>query len=189
MALFWFHARRQDAVADITTALRSGVVVMPRTDGNTNQLELDLKIFPERLYCCLGRTIERFGSFAFAVVTIPSQGEMSPFDTGGLVHKMPPVSTWASAERQKFLVDYSWPTTSVGSLLATYPGPTTLDIERYLDTDHRPAQHGPHQIWAGKMEADIWANATHWCAWTWEGRFEVTIPVADQLVAWTCTPA
>jgi hypothetical protein len=149
---------------------------------------LDLGIFPERLYGYLGRTLERFGSFAFAVASISSRGEMSPFDTGGLVHRMPPVSTWTSALRQQFLRDYSWPTSSLATLITAYPGSNVADLERYLNTSQRPVQRGPHQVWTSKMQADIWAVGTHWCAWTWEGRFEVSIPVGDQLVGWTCTP-
>src|SRR4051812_3430278 len=81
--LFWFHARRDDSVAGITSVLRSGAPVAARRGGgDTEQLELDLGL-PPNVYCYLGRTLESFGSFAFAVSSAAALGKMSPFDTGG----------------------------------------------------------------------------------------------------------
>lgn len=191
--LYWFHGVRQDTVPVLTRVLQSGKKVTPRDAGNTDQLEMDLAITPSRIYCYLGRTHEIFGAFAFAVASVASPGEMSPFDTGGLKKHTPPVSSWLVPERVQYMQDFSWPVAEASTLLAQYPGMTVPDVERYLDASQHPPFRGPHEVWLGRKSAaaDIWAPPTTsgWRAWTWEGRFEDALPVDDSLlVGWTCPP-
>jgi hypothetical protein len=189
VSLSWFHGHRHDAVADITKVLRNGVRAADRTEGGTGQLELELAIQPIRAYCYLGRTHEVFGSFAFAVSSVTSVGDISPFDTGGLVRHVNPIKTWEAELRKKFLADYSWPLSELEGVLSAYPGATNADLVRYLDRSAKPMHSGPHKLWTGKSEADIWALNEDWRVWTWEGRFHEGFAVGDQLVAWTCPTA
>lgn len=192
--LYWFHAVRQDDVDVLTSVLRSGRDVAPRDAGKTSQLEITYEITPPRIYCYLGRTLEAFGAFAFALASVASPGEMSPFDSGGIEKHTPPVSSWPKADRVQYLQDFSWPTTDLPTLLPQYPGMSVADVSRYLDATQRPILKGPHEVWSGRKStaAEIWSpsSPSDWRAWTWEGRFQQTLPVDDGLlVGWTCPPA
>lgn len=182
--LFWFHATRRPAVDHYVGVLRDGCRPPP-TVSETQQLELALDITPPRVYCYLGRTLEQFGEFClvFEPPRLPT-GNMSPFDTGGLVRKIRPVSDWQIVQRVEYLRALSFSTQTMDDMLAGYPAD---QHERYLDCE-RPTFAGPHEIWTDAPIADIWAQGTHWRAWTWEGRWEM-LPVAGTIRAWTCAPA
>lgn len=184
VTLFWFHATRRSAAAEYLAILRSGCQPAPfRTE--TQQLEMNLQIAPSRVYCYLGRTREQFGEFC--IVFDPAQvpiGEMSPFDTGGLVRKIAPVRDWPEGDRAAYLAALTFPTDQHDAHLHAYPASRR---QAYLDCE-RPIEDGPHIVWPGTPMAEIWKLGTHWRAWTWEGRWEV-LPVNANVRAWSCSPA
>lgn len=183
MPLLWFHAFGRLAV------LYDGLKVSPRMT-DTKQLELELGILPHALYCYLGRTLEVFGDLALALAPSASTaGSMSPFDSGGLVEKCPPVCDWAHEKKKDFLAAYTWPMSERASLLRKYPGGEADDLRRYLDPSRRPEQQGPHSIWPDKPEANIWELDRHWRGWTWEGRWPDELPIEGHVVGWSCAPA
>jgi hypothetical protein len=184
LTLLWFHGTRRSGVEDYLGILRSGCHPAP-FKNDTQQLEMDLQISPPRVYCYLGRTLEQFGEFCmvFDPRRLPV-GEMSPFDTGGLVRKIPPVRDWPESDRAAYLAALSFSTADREAHVAAYPAdrrPGYLDCER-------PPQEGPHEIWPNSPVAEIWKQGTHWRAWTWEGRWAL-LPVSGNLRAWTCSPS
>lgn len=185
MSLLWFHATRRSTPSDYVRLLQLGLGPAPHA-GETKQLELHLAIAPHRVYCYLGRTREAFGDFC--VVLRPDQvredGEISPFDTGGLVHKIEPVCNWEQGQQQEYLSAFTFATSTREDCLARYPNG---NLRSYLD-GARPPQSGPHAFWAEKPEAEVWVHGTDWRAWTWEGRWE-DLKLVGQLFAWTCAPS
>jgi hypothetical protein len=182
--LLWFHATRRSGVAEYLGILRSGCQPAP-FKNETQQLEMNLQISPPRVYCYLGRTLEQFGEFC--IVFDPAQlpaGEMSPFDTGGLVRKILPVRDWAEPDRAGYLAALSFSTSDRETHVGTYPASRR---RAYLDCE-RPSEDGPHAVWPNVPVAEIWKLGTHWRAWTWEGRWAV-LPIDGSVRAWTCSPA
>lgn len=192
IGLYWFHACRRETPAQFLAVLRDGIEPPPPSVGvGTRQLELALGILPPRVYCFLGRTLDVFGHYAFAFRcgTAAAHGEVSPFDTGGLMNHLLPVSGWPNDRRQEYLRAFSWPHSTLETLLAAYPGASKEEVQRYLDLTLRPEHPGPHVPFAGRPEAEIWNQDADWRAWTWEGRWASRLPIRDELVAWTCPPA
>jgi len=188
--LLWFHSCNRKTVEEFVDVLRHGPAPAPAAMlTTTKQLELKLAIAPTRVYCFLGRTSDAFGEYAlaFQAHVIPG-GEVSPFDTGGLVKHIAPIRDWPQAEQQGYLRAFTWPCAELEDLLATYPGVGRASRERYLDVRVGPAAPGPHALWGGRIEAQIWDGNRDWRAWTWEGRWPKQVPVGAQLVAWTCSP-
>jgi hypothetical protein len=182
--LLWFHAFRRDSVAEILQSLRTGPLPPPisvpsKTAANERRLGL-----PSSAYAYLGRSSELFGANGFAVPVSAPKGTISPFDTGGLVEHIVPVSGWADDERRGFVDDYSWPDAFLMQGLSSHPAGTGL-ID-YLD-GRGPPYAGPHDLWSGR-QADIWkAGANTWPAWTWEIRAP-QLPAGRNVVCWTCPP-
>jgi hypothetical protein len=184
VTLFWFHATRRSTIAEYLAILRSGCQPAP-FKNDTQQLEMNLQIAPARVYCYMGRTLEQFGEFC--IVFDPAQmpvGEMSPFDTGGLVHKIPPVRDWPAIDRVDYLAALSFSTGDREAHMRAYPATRR---QAYLDCE-RPGEDGPHILWPAAPVAEIWKLGTHWRAWTWEGRWDV-LPVSTNVRAWSCSPA
>jgi hypothetical protein len=153
--------------------------------NDTQQLEFELRIAPARVYCYLGRTLEQFGEFciAFHPLAVPV-GEMCPFDSGGLVRKIPPVNGWSREQQSEYLNALTFSTAERESRIASYPAGSR---ESYLES-RRPEQAGPHEVWTDAPVAEIWRSGTHWRAWTWEGRWH-DIPLAGAVRAWSCSPS
>jgi hypothetical protein len=186
VSLLWFHATGRQAASDYVRLLDVGLRPAAFVT-DTQQLELHLAIVPHRVYCYLGRTLEAFGEFCVALRpdSLPV-GELSPFDTGGLVRKLEPIRTWTREQQQTYLDAFSFSTLTRADCLARHPAEALVE---YLECA-RPVQRGPHQLWDGTPEADIWALAPEhdWRAWTWEGRWQ-QLPIAGQIVAWSCAPS
>lgn len=185
MSLLWFHATTRKTPADYVRLLRLGLHPATFTT-QTQQLELHLRIVPHRVYCYLGRTLETFGDFGLALrPDALADGELSPFDTGGLVRNISPVRDWPQPQQQTYLQAFSFPTAARNDCLLRHP---SAGFGPYLRGE-KPGQRGPHELWTGP-EADIWSLASEreWRAWTWEGRWQ-ELPIAGHIAAWTCTPA
>ncbi|PRQ08791.1 hypothetical protein ENSA7_14230 [Enhygromyxa salina] len=189
--IVWFHAFRRNSVGAAINALRNGFAPAPPAAAapDTGQLELELRISPARVYCYLGRTLETFGewSIAFHNPDFKVFGEVSPFDTGGLVRKISPVCTWERERRQTFLHSYTWSESQRQELLQEHPG---LDfLSDYLDLTRAwsPPHSGPHEVWNDKPAAAIWRGNPDWRSWTWEGRFDTF--KAERVVAWSSPPS
>lgn len=184
--MLWFHATRRPSLDHYVAILRTGCrPPPPSAAGQTQQLELDLAISSPRVYCYLGRTLEQFGEFC--VVFEPGRvpiGEMCPFDSGGLVRKIRPISDWDAEARAEYLSALTFATSELRDRVSGYPADR---VDQYLQCE-RPVFEGPHEVWPQLPVADIWRQGTDWRAWTWEGRWEV-LPVAGCVRAWTCAPA
>lgn len=185
--LLWFHAFSRKRLDDVLSALRTGPTVNPqrcRTHENEDDLGLG-----RHVYAYIGRTLPDFGDVAFALPLNAFSGQMSPFDTGGLVAHIAPVCTWQKSERRKYLNEYSWSTSTRATLLRSYPSTTQSKLNDYLD-GVPPSGSGPHAFWTGKTVAAIWKNSpSDPRPWTWEGRSPGTLSVAGGIHAWSCPPA
>lgn len=186
MSLLWFHATDRKAPADYVQLLTTGLRPPPfATD--TQQLELHLAIVPHCVYCYLGRTLESFGDFGLALhPDALAVGELSPFDSGGLVRKAAPIRDWPREQQQEYLRAFSFSTEVRSDCLSRHPNTA---VAPYLRGE-RPSARGPHELWDGRPEADIWALAAEhdWRSWTWEGRWQ-ELPISGHIVAWTCAPS
>lgn len=183
--LLWFHAFRRDTIAEVFDVLKKGPTPNPNVGCTTRKNERDLAISPS-VYAYLGRALEVFGECALVLPRHRLAGSVSPFDSGGLVDHIAPANGWEAEERRTFLTGYTWATEELTSLLATYPGATA--VASYLACE-RPSERGPHALWKGKPEGEIWSAANNdWRAWTWEARCESTFPVGHSLHRWSCTP-
>src|SRR5262245_33333061 len=97
--MFWFHATTRANPVGYLQIVDEGCRP-PTFDTDTQQLEFKLRVPEPHVYCYLGRTLEQFGQFC--VVLKPRDlpaGHMCPFDSGGLVRKIPPVNSWKEEER------------------------------------------------------------------------------------------
>lgn len=159
---------------------------MPLDAGSTRDAERALGIPVACVYAYLGRTLEAFGNSAIVVDDGAVRGHMSPFDTGGLVNNIAPVSGWPEASKRQYLASYSWPTAQFDNVVALYPDGHAAGRSAYI-AGSRPSVDGPHITWPGREEADIWASNNDWRAWTWEGRGSIS--AGAQLRHWTCPPA
>lgn len=180
---FWFHAFRRKTVAEVVSVLLNGPAPNPNPECETRVHETALGVAPPSVYAYLGRTLEVFGNSAFLLPMASLVGQVSPFDTGGLIKKIMPVSGWPIDQKQEYLRKFSWSASELPKLLAVYPQTTTVAIRAYLECNN-PSQDGPHQLWDGP-EANIWKLNTDWRAWTWEGRQPDKLSVGT-LARWTC---
>jgi len=185
--LFWFRAFPLTEPEAIVAVLRRGD--QPHSDPakTTRRNEVLLGIQPPRVYYYLGRTLEEFGAAVVVFDQSSLEGELSPFDTGGLLDYHQPVCSWEDSARRAFLADFSWSSERLAELLAVYPGQTHDAIARYLAAD-RPVYGGPADIWPCQSQlGTIWRDASDWRAWTWECR--VVPPTSGQggLRYWSCS--
>jgi hypothetical protein len=188
--LLWFHAFNRPDVAALLAVLRTGVEV-PAFETTTKQNERVLGINPHCAYAYLGKTLEAFGANAIVVPFDHLQGQVSPFDTGGLVRHIAPVSGWADARKQDFLNEFSWASADLEARLGDYPGTDPAAVKSYLD-GARPSRNGPADVWlpAGNAlaDGDIWrSGGVDGRAWLWEIRSSTGLPTAAQLVGWSCS--
>lgn len=183
--LLWFHAFNRDTVKEVIDVLRSGPGFNPKPTCRTRLNEARLGL-PPHVYAYIGTTVPTFGDAGFAIPLDAFDGEMSPFDTGGLVDHTPPVSGWDDAEKQKYLADYTWKTRNRRALLAKYPTLMRARVLAYL-SGKKPAHDGPHAVWS-KTVAAIWkTDAAGWQSWTWEGRTPMRMKLSGPVHAWSCT--
>ena len=185
--LLWFHTFRGNAVADLMPVLQQGIT--PNTTASPGQTQTNERVLGlnRSVYAYLGRGSTDFGQNGFTVPvnSVPNNGHVSPFDTGGLVKHIHPVCNWPQGKKREFLKDYSWPIKDVGRRLQEYPSRDGLAT--YL-TGQRPKSAGPHKIWTG-TQGDIWqTNANTWQAWTWEFRTTVCLNAGIHVKFWTCPP-
>ena len=170
------------------SVLRLGPRIHPDKKTTSRVYETRLGIDPHRVYAYLGRTLEVFGNCALALPPEALTGEMSPFDTGGLINHIAPISGYDDARKQAFLRAYTWPTADRSTLIQKYPTSQNGQFAEYLEGVKAPSAEGPHKIWQDREIAAIWSGANDSRAWTWEGRSSPTFDV-KQLHRWTCSPA
>jgi hypothetical protein len=185
--LHWFHAFNRDSAGSLAEVLTQGAAPNPSPNSGTARNELHLDIRPPRVYAYLGRTIEEFGQRAIVVARDAVQdGDLSPFDTGGLVQHISPICTWDKPTKRGFLGAYTWTYDQLDVVLSLYPAEYG---QPYL-AGARPTEHGPSSIFQrGYEEATCWSDASNtWRAWTWELRSSNKIPAGTTLVAWSCHP-
>ncbi len=185
--MLWFRAFKRPTAAEVVAVLRQGDQPNPAPTAATRRNEGVLGIHPPRVYYYLGRTIEAFGDAAVALDHGSLDGEVSPFDTGGLVDHIPPVRDWQANERTAFLTAFTGRSAELPNLLAAYPGKAVVEVRSYL-LAHRPTADGPGDLWPGKPNnGTIWRDGTDSRAWTWECR--VVPPTIGQggLRSWSCT--
>jgi hypothetical protein len=184
--LFWLRAMGSTGVREFLDLLQGGVGPNPDPKHPTKKTEQLLGVDPARVYCYLGRTLESFGTFAFALRPDGlHDGEISPFDSGGLISHIEPIKNWADPERRAYLQTCTWPARDLQTAFEGYPG--ARGLKAYLDMD-RPVPKGPHDVWSTTPVADIWVVNDDWRAWTWEGRWWGTLPKSN-IEAWTCAPS
>jgi hypothetical protein len=190
--MLWVHVATRSTLAsrDVETFAsildgRSPIAVPPPGAGigtKANEKALGIK---NSVYAYLGRSFPRDSNhIALCLKDVPD-GEISPFDTGGLVNHHHPVCGWKSppTKRQGYLRAYSFDSATVHANLSKYPGKSERDYLRGV----RPTTSGPHDIWPQGPKADLWSNsANDWRAWAWEWR-GTALPVGDRLVAWSCS--
>ena len=183
----WFHAFNRENVADAVDVLMNGPRHHPDENNATRRHERLLGIEPPRVYAYLGRTIPTFGENALALHERGLIGQMTPFDSGGLVAKMQPAASLDPDAKLNYLRKATWSTRTRNALLAAYPTSAKKSWNAYLD-GRRPVPAGPHEVWSRCEVAAIWRENTDddWRCWTWEGR--ATTLDLSALRAWTCVP-
>ncbi|MDB4942641.1 MAG: hypothetical protein JWP97_2175 [Labilithrix sp.] len=184
--LYWFHAFDRPDLPKIIEVLRDGPKHHPLPTSETRRNEAELGIEPPHVYAYLGRTLKSFGQNAIALKQPALEGEVCPFDSGGLLRKIAPVSGRKKAAKAAYLQAYSWPTTALRVLLKTYPSSSQTQHVAYVAMA-APAVDGPHVYWPKRGAAEpIWTSNTQWRAWTWEGRSPSPLTTGKHLVRWTC---
>ena len=193
--LLWFTAidrrvvrtrPRPQAIDDLVRILHEGLDV-PTWECRTKQNELLLGITPHRVYAYLGRTNEDLGPNAIVVDADAFSGQLSPFDTGGLVAHIKPVAEGSDADKRAYLASLTWELSDLATLLNKYPSFVNPHLKQYLDGVRAPNYDGPHVVLGQGLPHAIWRNPEAvWSWWTWEVRSQ-RIDVA-RLFAWTCTP-
>ncbi len=186
-SLLWFRAFSRATIRDIVEVLRVGDTPHPDPGSATRRHEVTLGIPEPCVYAYLGMTLEEFGRSAIALGLDAFDGDVSPFDSGGLVNKIRPVCSWPDADRQAFLMQYTWSHTQLPQLLALYPGGTAPEIASYLD-GAQPNLDGFHALFPGLPAAALWRENADRRAWVWEGRRPRVLPIGGGLVAWSCPP-
>lgn len=188
--LLWFHAFRRSTVVDVIDVLRRGPGYNPDPACRTRRNEAALGL-PASSYAYLGKTVPDFGDVGFAFPFDEITGEMSPFDTGGLVAHIKPVSEREDAEKRAFLGAYTFNTRNRKRLLAAYPGSSRKATLSYLRGEPPNAHDGPHRVWPSGAVTDpaiaaIWNADNSWQAWTWEARARRRLPVKT-VHRWSCS--
>ncbi len=187
MGLVWFHAFRGRSIPEVFTVLKEGPEPNPLPTCKTKMNEAALGIDPPQVYAYLGRTYEECLD-ACLMLSLPAPGgQVSPFDTGGLVGHIGPVNGWDVDDRKIFLLEYTWPSDEIEDLVEAYP---TLDqpaVNAYVQ-GAAPAHAGPHLVWTGRTPAEIWLPANEWPAWTWELRCAGRLPTGERIARWTGAP-
>lgn len=185
--LLWFHAFSRD---DINQKLHTLQVGRNGSSAGTDtkDSEKKLKIDGPCVYAYLGRTLEAFGNTAFALKQNSVIGKVSPFDTGGLLRKIKPVSEWEEDEKCEYLNNFSWDSSELKSLLNKYPSTAKERLQQYINAE-QPKETGPHKCWSkSKKKADIWCVNNDWRAWTWEIRSKKGIDTGTNVELWSCPP-
>lgn len=182
----WFHAFDRASAGDILNVLRNGPKIHPDPNCSTRRHEATLGIDPNCVYAYLGRTIETFGATAIVLPIGAVEGEVSPFDTGGLVNKLEPVKAMGDSDKRTFLGAFTWPIAKIPHLLTVHPTEKRALIKRYLDGQLPPDVDGPSKLWPSKKAtAAIWRSSNDWRAWTWEARSPEKFDVS-RLEEWSC---
>lgn len=114
--LYWFHAFERGSPGEIVRVLVEGADPYPNPITSTSRNEAELGITPARVYAYLGRTCDAFGHRAVAIQFGAVTGELSPFDTGGLVGHIQPVCRWSP--RKPRAIFYSL----IPGIFLTFPG-------------------------------------------------------------------
>jgi hypothetical protein len=185
LPLLWFHAFDREAPADIVEVLLQGPLPSAgAVDSATATAETRLGI-PSSVYAYLGNANDQFGRNLIAMNSDAFVGVASPFDTGGCVKVLEPLRGWTPEEQTSYVSSYSFPTASLLYRLPSHPGNAPGPLVSYLSGRRPHALQGPHELWKGP-KAPLWANATDWRGWTWEGRQPGQLPTGGRIALWTC---
>lgn len=186
--LLWFHAFNRSTVGEVIEVLRRGPAPNPNPKSTTRLNEQELGI-RNSAYAYLGKTVPDFGDVAFAFPFDEIVGEMSPFDTGGLVKHVVPVRDLDRDGKRQFLDAFTFSSRNRKRLVADYPGTSRRQLQAYLKGTKPGHASGPHDVWpSGKIEptvAAIWNPSNSWQAWTWEGRAPGRLTFST-LHRWSC---
>jgi hypothetical protein len=184
--LLWFHSFNRGDPQSIADVVARGPGPNPATDSTTFANEAALGL-AAHVYAYLGRTLEKFGARAIVLAQDGLRGDISPFDTGGLIDRIRPISESGLDEKVDFLRSYTWESTRILDVLGCYPGD---DLDGYI-IGKRPCVSGPHEVFPGRTlnQPEVWAHSGNWWqAWTWEGRSRDRLDTQHCLVRWTCRP-
>ncbi len=182
--LYWFHSFKRQTPSEILDDLQKGATWNPSTQCTTATNENDLGI-SRHTYAYLGRGHTNFGgtTFCLPIDAFDRDGDLSPFDSGGLVHFIQPLCGGARDQRRDYLQSFSFPGSQRRARLEQYPA----DVVAYLDESTKPAQSGPHEVLGGGPNDPIWRDNSDWRAWTWEGRMGRRLETTH-IRHWTCAP-
>ena len=175
---------------EVIDVLRRGPGHNPDASCRTRQNEAVLGLSTS-VYAYLGKTVPDFGDAAFALPLDGLVGDMSPFDSGGLVKHIRPVSEREDDDKRAFVSAYTFSTRFRKKLLSHYPGTGRPVVQAYLEGKQPRGREGPHQVWPNGAVTDpaiaaIWHRGNSWQAWTWEGRSPKRLPVSNNIVRWSC---
>ncbi len=185
MPLYWFHSFRRQTPSEIIDDLRNGANWNPSPTCTTAGNEKKLGI-ARHTYAYLGRAHTNFGgtTFCLPINAFDRDADLSPFDTGGLVHFIKPLCGENQEQhRRDYLQSFSFPGSQRGARLRQYPE----NVVTYLDESEKPAHSGPHEVLGGGPTDPIWRDNSDWRAWTWEGRMGRRLDTAN-IRYWTCAP-
>jgi len=194
-SFLWFRAFNREGAEALLEVLCHGDTPNPNPECTTRKNEEVLGIAPPHVYAYLGKTLPSFGRFAISLhssspTDLAPSGQVSPFDTGGLVEHLRPIRDWDATAKRKYLEQHSWDHEGVSPLLDAWPGHTNSSVAAYLDGD-RPTESGPHEALASVVaelpDVQLWVNNGDWRAWIWELRVPDRLPT-DTLAYWTCPP-
>ncbi len=187
MGLVWFHAFRGRTIPQVFTVLKEGPEPNPLPTCRTKLNEDALGIEPPHVYAYLGRTYEECLDACLVLALTAPGGSVSPFDTGGLVGHIGPVSGWDVEDRRSFLLDYTWPSEEIEDCIRDYPTLVEAAVGAYVG-GAAPVHPGPHLVWTDRRAAEIWSAPNDWPAWTWELRSPGRLHTGERLARWTGAP-
>ena len=196
--LWWFHAFNRILQASgtgtdipaVVDVLRNGPKVFVNPNSGTQKAEQRLGIRPPRVYAYLGRTRESFGTNC--VVLDPdgiSRGEMSPFDTGGLLDFIKPVCDLPTDKgKSSFMAAFTFDIRAKANELDVYPTYDAQSFKDYIECKAPAQGDGPHDRWprSADHELPVWKSNADWRAWTWEARTLANDFAIGSLLHWTC---
>lgn len=190
--LFWARAFSLND-ARLANTLVHGPTPHPDPTSSVRLDETALGIAPPRVYFYLNQLLPEFGETGVLLRADSLTGELSPFDSGGLLDHIIPVKMWPLDAKRAFLRKYTFDIAELGSLLGLHPGDGLLAS---YQRQERPTARGPHAYWGAAPPipqaeadteppfevrgsgADIWRENDP-RAWYWEAR------PAPQQIVWT----
>ncbi len=179
--MLWFHSFNRNSLEERVDVLIDGKAPSNRQGKDTLEAEEVLEIDGPCVYAYFGRSDEVFGRSCIAIKIQNCDGDVTPFDTGGLMRKIKPIADWNAEDKAKYLKQYSWPFDKFDAVYAQYPGNDDENVNAYKDSV-KPKWEGPHDIWGGALVSNIWSDKNEWRAWIWELRSRGKLKTSSSLV-------